>query len=896
MEKRRKIEQDVKDTLPDTQCDKNTKAPRFPNEIWAKIFNNLSHGDLLQVKLVCKEWYQVACMPQLKSKSKLVITRQNVKDICDFLDCNDLKYENVLVLDKDWDKTSNVQYAYLFKIFKSLASDVVRLTLYQSETLLALNNVLPNLRKLDIEKMIIDDGVSVDFTKFPNLKSILMPQICEDYLMRLAQPPRLGLEKLSLSLTYLSADCLDVLSMCASSLRWLTIRTILPIVSTDRARLQETFTKFTQLEMLDINSLQGTNDRRLILEALPKENYLKTLRLMLDENLLELIVRKWPDSLECLELNCDNGLTRSDVERLNFMSGKLRRLYLCGDEIQQGDLLHSIAPKTNKILNELRLRAVYLAEPFFHVLVERLPNLTCLELFECDPEITDENLGCIFHYLTQLRILYVGPCSGMLPIPYLSSKPNISNLKHLQTLRSCFCPINVLQDLRLEFEFKELNRIELRQFAEKSAEYKPLKDQDRIFTNLHGRHDWRLNSAMCRGDWYKINEIIKKGRGWILNEMRKAELGDRAKRSFPICKKLKNMKDKPTPTYLVINGAEGEPGTCKDREIMRHEPHKIIEGALILSYIIRARVAILYIRGRYYNEACTMQMAINEACAAGLLGKGAAGTCFNFDMVIQRGGGRYIVGEETALIRCLEGEEGLPRRKPPYPADCGLYKRPTLVFNAATVAAIPTIIRRGGDWYSSLGKDNDNNVRGSRVFCVSGHVTRPCIVEELNAVPLRYLINRHAGGVIGGWNNLLAVVPGGASTSLVPGRLCNNLNLDAESLRKVNSSEGTGAVIVIKKGTNILKAMLPIMKFYRKESCLQCPECRNASRWYEEYLTKFIEAIQLIATLGSVAKSAGKDRKAKISRANCHRVLTPNEEAGDKNYRPPPTLLPIVLG
>uniref|UniRef100_A0A1B0A402 F-box domain-containing protein n=1 Tax=Glossina pallidipes TaxID=7398 RepID=A0A1B0A402_GLOPL len=184
MEKKRKIFQDVMNTLPDTQCDKNTKAPRFPNEIWAKIFNNLSHGDLLQVNLVCKAWYQVACMPQLKRKSKLVITRHNVTDVCNFLDCKDLKYENVLVLDKRWGETSNVEYAYLLKIFDSLASNVVDLTLYQPETLLALNNVLPNLRKLDIENMLFDNDVLVDFTKFPNLKSIVMPQICDDYLMQ----------------------------------------------------------------------------------------------------------------------------------------------------------------------------------------------------------------------------------------------------------------------------------------------------------------------------------------------------------------------------------------------------------------------------------------------------------------------------------------------------------------------------------------------------------------------------------------------------------------------------------------------------------------------------------------------------------------------------------------
>jgi NADH:ubiquinone oxidoreductase subunit F (NADH-binding) len=214
----------------------------------------------------------------------------------------------------------------------------------------------------------------------------------------------------------------------------------------------------------------------------------------------------------------------------------------------------------------------------------------------------------------------------------------------------------------------------------------------------------------------------------------------------------------------VINSDESEPGTCKDREILRHDPHKLVEGALIVGFSMRAKAAYIYVRGEFWDEANCLQKAVNEAYEKGLIGKNASGSGFDFDVYVHSGAGAYICGEESALIESLEGKPGRPRLKPPFPANAGLYGCPTTVTNVETVAVCPTIMRRGASWFSSFGRDKN---AGTKLFCISGHVNNPITVEEEMSIPLRELIERHAGGVIGGWDNLKAIIPGGSSVPLL---------------------------------------------------------------------------------------------------------------------------------
>jgi len=369
--------------------------------------------------------------------------------------------------------------------------------------------------------------------------------------------------------------------------------------------------------------------------------------------------------------------------------------------------------------------------------------------------------------------------------------------------------------------------------------YGDLKDEDRIFTNLYGRHEWRLKGALARGDWYKTKEILLKGHDWILGEVKASGLRGRGGAGFPSGMKWSFM-NKPSdgrPKYLVVNADEGEPGTCKDREIMRHDPHKLIEGCLIAGRSMGARAAYIYIRGEFYNEASNMQVAINEAYKAGLIGHNACGSGYDFDVFMHRGAGAYICGEETALIESLEGKQGKPRLKPPFPADVGVFGCPTTVANVETVAVAPTICRRGGAWFAGFGRQRNS---GTKLFNISGHVNTPCTVEEEMSVPLRVLLEKHAGGVIGGWDNLLAVIPGGSSTPLIPQSVCAEAIMDFDGLVAAQTSLGTAAVIVMNKQTDVIKAIARLMEFYKHESCGQCTPCREGVSWMYKMLTRFV--------------------------------------------------------
>ncbi|MEL7303493.1 MAG: NADH-quinone oxidoreductase subunit NuoF [Pseudomonadota bacterium] len=355
-----------------------------------------------------------------------------------------------------------------------------------------------------------------------------------------------------------------------------------------------------------------------------------------------------------------------------------------------------------------------------------------------------------------------------------------------------------------------------------------LADKDRIFTNLYGMHDPGLKAAMGRGAWDGTKGLIERGHDAIIEEVKTSGLRGRGGAGFPTGLKWSFMpKEDPRPSYLVVNADESEPGSCKDREIMRHDPHIFIEGCLVASYAMRAHTCYVYIRGEYIREREALQRAIDEAYEAKLIGPGNING-WDFDIYVHHGAGAYICGEETALLESLEGKKGQPRMKPPFPAGCGLYGAPTTVNNVESVAVVPTILRRGGEWFAGLGKPNNT---GTKLFQISGHVEKPCVVEEELGIPLRELIDRHAGGVRGGWGNLLAVIPGGSSMPCLPEDVCQDLTMDFDTLSKLKSGLGTAAIIVMDKSTDIIAAIRRIAYFYKHESCGQCTPCREGTGW-----------------------------------------------------------------
>ena len=355
-----------------------------------------------------------------------------------------------------------------------------------------------------------------------------------------------------------------------------------------------------------------------------------------------------------------------------------------------------------------------------------------------------------------------------------------------------------------------------------------LKDKDRIFRNLYGLGDWRLAGARSRGAWSDTKALIDKGHDWIINEVKVSGLRGRGGAGFPTGLKWSFMpKSDPRPSYLVVNADESEPGSCKDREIMRHDPHLLIEGSLLAGFAMRAHTAYIYVRGEFIRERERLQAAVDEAYEAKLVGKDNANG-WDFDIFVHHGAGAYICGEETALLESLEGKKGMPRLKPPFPANVGLYGAPTTVNNVESIAVVPDILRRGAAWFASLGLPNNT---GTKLFQISGHVERPCVVEEEMGIPLKQLIDEHSGGVRGGWSNLLAVIPGGSSMPLLTAAQCETATMDFDALAKLKSGLGTGAVIVMDKSTDPIQAIARIAYFYKHESCGQCTPCREGTGW-----------------------------------------------------------------
>ena len=356
-----------------------------------------------------------------------------------------------------------------------------------------------------------------------------------------------------------------------------------------------------------------------------------------------------------------------------------------------------------------------------------------------------------------------------------------------------------------------------------------LEDKDRIFTNLYGLHDWGLEGAKQRGAWNAIDAILSQTPEWICDQIKNSGLRGRGGAGFSAGLKWTFMpkQESERPHYLVVNADESEPGTCKDREILRNDPHLLIEGCLIASYAIRAHTCYIYIRGEYVFERERLLAAIRQAYDAKLIGPGNIHG-WDVDVRVTHGGGAYICGDETALMESFEGKKGQPRLKPPFPAGAGIYGCPTTVNNVETIAVVGTILRRGAEWFAQFGTEKST---GTKLFAGSGDLNKPCVVEDAVGIPIRQLIEEHMGGVRGGWGNLKAVIPGGISVRMIPAAEAEVAVMTYEDLQARGSGLGTGTMIVFDKDADLVKAIARASYFYKHESCGQCTPCREGTGW-----------------------------------------------------------------
>ncbi|MBK1641705.1 NADH-quinone oxidoreductase subunit F [Chromatium okenii] len=323
----------------------------------------------------------------------------------------------------------------------------------------------------------------------------------------------------------------------------------------------------------------------------------------------------------------------------------------------------------------------------------------------------------------------------------------------------------------------------------------------------------------------------------LIDEVKKSNLRGRGGAGFPTGLKWSFMpRTAPGQKYIVCNSDEGEPGTCKDRDILRYNPHQLIEGMAIAGYCIGATVGYNYIRGEFHQPIARFEEAIKEAYAAGLLGKNILDSGVDFDLYTHLGAGAYVCGEETALLESIEGKKGQPRFKPPFPAQYGLYGRPTTINNTETLASIPVILEKGGQWFLEQGRPNNG---GPKLFAISGHVNQPGNFEVPLGTPFRSLLEL-AGGVLDG-RPLKAVIPGGSSVPVVPGEMMMNVDMDYDCIAKAGSMLGSGAVIVIAEGTCMVKLLHNLAHFYMHESCGQCTPCREGTGWLARILKRILD-------------------------------------------------------
>ncbi len=350
----------------------------------------------------------------------------------------------------------------------------------------------------------------------------------------------------------------------------------------------------------------------------------------------------------------------------------------------------------------------------------------------------------------------------------------------------------------------------------------------------HSDRPWALSAYESDGGYAAWRRILseKTPADEIINEIKKSVLRGRGGAGFPTGLKWSFMpRSAPGQKYIVCNSDEGEPGTFKDRDILRYNPHALIEGMAIAGYTIGATVGYNYVRGEFHEPIARFEEALAEARAAGLIGKNILGTGIDFELFTHAGAGAYICGEETALLESLEGKKGQPRFKPPFPASYGLYGRPTTINNTETLASVPAILRHGGQWFLGLGKPNNG---GPKIFSVSGHVNRPGNYEVPLGTPFAELLEM-AGGVWRG-RKLKAVIPGGSSVPVLRGEVMMDLTMDYDALSKAGSMLGAGSVIIMDDSTCMVRALERISHFYYEESCGQCTPCREGTGWLSRVL------------------------------------------------------------
>jgi NADH-quinone oxidoreductase subunit F len=346
-----------------------------------------------------------------------------------------------------------------------------------------------------------------------------------------------------------------------------------------------------------------------------------------------------------------------------------------------------------------------------------------------------------------------------------------------------------------------------------------------------------LDAYRARGGYQALGKALTSMQPKdVAQEVTASGLRGRGGANFPVGSKWSFVDRKRGIVYLCCNADEGEPGTFKDRWILEHSPHQLLEGILLAAYALGTRHAFVYIRGEFDLPLRRLRAALDEARTAGLVGERILGAPFSCDIVVHRGGGAYVCGEESSLINSLEGRKGYPRNKPPFPAIKGLYQAPTVVNNVETLANVPWIIARGGAAYASIGSKSNP---GSRLFGVSGHVAKPGVYEHPTGYPMKAIIFEDAGGVLGG-KPLKAVIPGGSSTPVLTAAEVENIALDAGSLQQAGSMLGSGGVIVIADGTCMVRLLHVLTRFYAHESCGQCTPCREGTSWMNDILERIV--------------------------------------------------------